>query len=198
MRKRTLCGGDGRRHPIRSGTDWPLDECPIGRTGLFDDVITIEPSGWAVVAIRFVRIVRAAAEREVIHRSRATRGVRTLGMVVLEVSPLVTAPALIRHERATTAGPVPHLALNCRRDVAGVLGLTATLPRTLRGRELLAGEIPDQECQRAVEDLGHVSAGNRICEQIPNEAQLLVAAPAGGEADLVAVRRKGPGQEAAA
>src|SRR5438552_4885184 len=106
-------------------------------------------------------------------------------MVELQEPPLV-APATVGSDEAAPALVARFdEAFHLRRDVARVRRLAAAPARPPGGGELLPREIGDEKGQRPVEDLGEVTAGNGVPEQVLRETQLLTHLRAGGEADLV-------------
>jgi hypothetical protein len=71
--------------------------------------------------------------------------------------------------------------------VTGGLGGLAAGAWPPRFGKLLPLQVLEEQSERAIDDLGHVSVGNGVPEEILGEPQLLAGLSVRGEADLISV-----------
>ena len=111
-------------------------------------------------------------------------------MVEFQEPPLVAPAPVGGDEGASVFVARDGAALHVRGDVPRRVRLAAASARPSGGGELPSREIGDEKGQRAVEDLGEVTGGNRVPEQVLCDTQLLAHLSAGREADLVPLGRQ--------
>ena len=121
------------------------------------------------------------------HRSRTFSAVdvppRAHFDCVIELEELssLAAMSVVADERALPAVALPDDAFHLRRNLASARRLRRVLTRPAGGRELALLELGDQRIQGPVQDLGQVATRNRVAQQLPRVAQLVVGAPADRE-----------------
>ena len=136
---------------------------------------------------RFVGVVRAAAQLDVLHGRLAASRIR-LDVVEFEKCRL-RAASVIADRRAPTRIPSPDGSPHCCRDVARTLGARFRRARSSRFGEALAFEPLDQERDGAVEDLGRVARRHRVAQQCLGATEPVVRLARDGELNPVALRR---------
>jgi hypothetical protein len=105
--------------------------------------------------------VGAAAELDVVDRGLAPR----IHVMKFEKASLGAAVTIAPDERTPTIISQRDCPFDSRRDVAPVAGPSAARARPIRGGELLPSQILEQDRQRSIDDLRHVS-GNPVPEQV--------------------------------
>jgi hypothetical protein len=160
---------------------------PVGRCRFSDDVrLTLLPA-LAEVLRSGVVVVAPAAQRDVVGRRLAAKGVRD-DVVEFEEPACVAAMTVRSDVGAAAEVPHPDDALDRGRGFASHrVGATATA-RAVRVRELVPGQLLQQRGQRPIEDLRLVARGDRVAEHVRREPELLQGFAADGELELVAVR----------
>lgn len=119
----------------------------------------------SVVPLAFVGVVRTTQKPDVSDRRLASHAVR-VDVMELNERPLIAASPALAHESAGTTITPPHRALDLGRDITAARRGTATGPRPFRGCELLPGQVFEESRERPIEDLGHVSGGDGVTEQV--------------------------------
>ena len=119
-----------------------------------------------------VDAVRATAQLDVLHRRRAADGVR-LHVMELEKCGLA-APPFGAEECTSTAVAPPHLSAHSGRDMARALGARSRCARSRSLGKAPALETLNQQCERAVEDLGGVTRRHSVPQQRLGAAELVV------------------------
>src|SRR6185369_796023 len=139
----------------------------------------------AVRLLGRVLVVAGAAEPEVVHGGLAATG-ELLHMVELEIATGSSAPARFTRVRALTAVSLPHRAPHVVGDVARArLGVAPALAWPGARPEANALELLDQQLDRAVVDLGKITALHLVAEQVLRVAEALVGFAAARELDGV-------------
>jgi len=123
----------------------------------------------SVEQLALVRVVRAAAELDILYRGLAPDPVR-VDVMKLDESPLVAPSPALAHESAGTAVTEPDRTLDLGRDIPTTGSRAATGPRPLRLRELFPGQLFQQRRQRPIDDLRQVSRGDGVSEQVLGQA----------------------------
>jgi hypothetical protein len=136
---------------------------------------------------RLIRVVRAAAQLDVLNRRRPAHGMG-LHVVKFQERALATTP-FGPDERAASTITSSHGAPHRRRDVARAFG------GALRGRsgtlslgEALAFESIDQKRDGAIEDLGRIPRRHRVTQQRLGTPELVVCLARDGELNPIALR----------
>ena len=110
--------------------------------------------------LRFVHIMRTAAQFQVLSGGRAALGVRH-HMMEFEKSCFTAAPC--RTPECTLAAlPTPYLALDCSRHVSRASLTLVTSSWTGGGRELGLGQIREQQRQSAIENRRGIAVRNAV------------------------------------
>ena len=120
----------------------------------------------------FVAIVLGTSKLDVVYRGLAAG---RIGPDVMELQQGArgAAAAPSRHEGATVAVSSHHRTPDLGRDVTGAGRDRTARPRAVGGRELLAGQILEQQGERPIEDLGGVSGGHGVAEEVLRLPQLV-------------------------
>src|SRR5262245_56960714 len=117
-------------------------------------------------------VVCLAPKRDVRDRRLATHAVR-LEMMELHECPLIAPAPILADEGAASTIPKPHPAPDLCGDVSGSRPRAVAGPRPIRGRELLPGQVLEQERERPVDDLGRVAGRDGVAEEVLGHAELL-------------------------
>ena len=135
---------------------------------------------------RFIGVVRAAAQLQVVNARRASLSERD-DVVILE-KPALRAASGRAHERALPAVARPDLALYRRRDVACMRGGARRRPWPRSCCVLGLPQLGEQQRQRAVEDGCNIGLRHPMPQQILRLAELLMRFPRDGELHFVLLR----------
>ena len=133
---------------------------------------------------RLIRIVRAAAQLDVLDCRRSADGI---GLYVVELQErALSAASFGPDERAAAAVTSPHGAPHRCRDVARGSRAWCRRARTIGLGETLAFELVDQERHGAIEDGGGISRGQRVTQQRLGTPELVVGLARDGQLNPIA------------
>ena len=135
-----------------------------------------------------MEVVRATAQFQVVN-VRRTAGRMRLDVMKFEKAAF-PASTLRAHERAPASVSLPHGSPNCRWDVSrrsdpGPRGAWA-----LHGREFGSLEIGEQQRDCTFDNLGEITVGDGVTQQILRSPELVVCGAGGSQLDPVAVGRE--------
>lgn len=133
-------------------------------------------------------VVRAASELDIGWR-RLTAGRMRHHVVKLEKAVFGASP-LRAYERTSPLVTSPDLTADRRRNPARSLGSASWRSSSGRDRQLGALEVLEQQCQRTIEDNGHVTVRNAVPHQILHTPQLVEGLDGRRELHFIACGRE--------